>query len=165
MKFALLLAMIVVFIYVRPVAAQDCATIPECAANIAGARARQAEFLRATAAVVATERAAMREATAEARARLATEAALSATATEAARPTSTPRPTVTALPTVTSLPIATTQPVATVQPSATIQLVTAQPQPAALPVEVKPVDWRSLLAMAFAGTVLIGGAIYILKRL
>ena len=161
MKLALLLVMIVVFIYARPVLAQDCTTIPECAANIAGARARQSEFLRATAAVVATERAVIREATAQARAILATEAALSATATELARPTQTPRPTATGLPTATSLPTATPQPSATAAQIAPI----TQAQHVAQSAESKPVDWRSLIAMAFAGTVLIGGAIYILKRL
>lgn len=159
MKLAVLLFLIVAFVYVRPVVAQDCATIPECASNIAGSRARQTEFLRATAAVVATERAIVREATSQARAILATEAALSATATWVSRPTSTPWATATALPTVTSLPSATVQPIATIAPVAT------QTQTVVQIVESKPIDWRSLLAMAFAGTVLIGGAVYILKRL
>ena len=97
---ALFLSLFVAVLAFASVAAAQCVDYASCAGQVAEGNARLKEYQRATAEVVATERAVIRAATSEARAVLATEAALSATATA----TSTPLPSATALPSLTSYP-------------------------------------------------------------
>ena len=93
--------------------AAQCADLASCEGQQAEASARVREYQRATAAVIATDRAIQRAATAETRAILATESAMGVTATELARPTRPLAPTATSLPTVTPVPSVTPQPTAT----------------------------------------------------
>lgn len=98
------------------VAQIDCATVEDCAAVAAAAKARgnvlaqqTAEARRATAEAIATERAEARRATAVA-------FSMEATQTAEAAPTVTPFPSSTALPTQTPQPTATPLPTATARP-------------------------------------------------
>lgn len=152
MKLVAVVALFVAVLSFGTSVAAQCADYAGCVGQVAEGGARLREFQRATAVVVATDRAIARAATSEAQ-------RMNATATELARPTQTPQPTNTAQPTATPQPSATRQPV----PTATQAPVVAQAP--VQPVETKQIDWRSLIAMAFAGSILIGGALYFLKRL
>lgn len=125
MRFALALVVIVTLICARRAVAQDCATIPECAARRAGDLAQQRVFERATAEVARVTSEARATDIAYNRAIQRTATSISLEATIAARPTLTPLPTLTTIPantttplppTLTPLPTATTQPTATPAP-------------------------------------------------
>ena len=120
----LLLCLYVAVSSFASVANAQCIDYAGCLGDIVESSARLKEYQRATAEVAATERAVIREATAQARAMRATEDALNMTATVLARPTQTPRPTITQTPTVTQLPTVTPYPIQTVT-----QMPTVQPTP------------------------------------
>lgn len=131
MKFIAFFLCLCIVLAFASIASAQCADYAGCVGQVAEGSARLKEYQRATAEVIATERAAIRAATSEARSILATESVLSATATELSRPTQTPRPTATQTATPTQLPTATPLPSATTSPS-----VTPYPTQTATPAQI-----------------------------
>lgn len=160
---AALLLLVVCAAFTERVYAQDCSSIPDCAASIAGDRARQREYERATAVVL--------QATADARATDAaynrmvqqTATAMSVAATLTAQPTRTAAPTVTPWPTMRATPTPTSAPTNTVQATPVVQVIVVSATSA--PVQNAPQPKRDPavivgILLVFGLLIALGGAVY-----